>query len=115
MARVDPSAMSFDVVGPLRFAGADAARARAQEWFASFAGPIEIETRDLQIEVAATVGYCHSLNRIRGTLAVGIRVDMWVRSTVCLVKRDEQWTIVHQHTSVPFEAKTGKAALKLEP
>jgi len=115
MAQVDPSAISFDVVGPLRFAGADAARRRAQEWFASFAGPIEIEIRDLHIEVAANIGYCHSLTRIGGTLAVGMKVDMWVRSTVCLVKRDEQWAIVHQHTSVPFEVKTGRAALDLKP
>jgi ketosteroid isomerase-like protein len=115
MAQVDPGALSFDVVGPLKYGGADAVRARAEEWFASFAGPIDLEIRYLQIEATAIVAYCHSLNRIRGTLADGNNVDMWVRSTVGFVKENEEWTITHQHTSVPFDATTGKAALDLKP
>lgn len=115
IAEVEPAAISFDVVGPLQFSGADAARARAEEWFGSFDGPIELESRDLKIEASEDLGFCYGLNRIRGTLGSGDKVDMWVRSTVCLRKRNSRWTIVHQHTSVPFNAATGEAALDLKP
>jgi ketosteroid isomerase-like protein len=115
MADVDPAALSFDVVGPLRFAGADDVRARAREWFASFESTIELETRELKIEANGKVAFYHCLNRIRGALAGGNKVDMWVRSTVCLRKENEKWMITHQHTSVPFDATTGEAALDLKP
>jgi ketosteroid isomerase-like protein len=115
MAQVHPSALSFDVVDPLQYAGADAARARAKEWFASFAGPIDLEVRDLRIEAGDDVAYCHSLNRLRGVFANGDKVDMWVRSTVCLKRLEGRWKILHQHTSVPFDGKTGMASLNLEP
>jgi ketosteroid isomerase-like protein len=42
-------------------------------------------------------------------------VDMWVRSTVCLCKSGGDWLIVHEHTSVPFDAESGRAALDLTP
>lgn len=115
MAHMSPSALSYDVVNPLEYEGDSAVRGRAQEWFDSFAGPITLEVRDLRIAANANVAHCSSLNRIRGTLAQGGKVDMWVRSTLCFVKEAGRWLITHQHTSVPFDAGTGKAALDLTP
>jgi len=45
----------------------------------------------------------------------GAAVDMWVRSTVCLRKSGGDWLIVHEHTSVPFDAESGRATLDLTP
>lgn len=115
MAHVAPSVLAYDVVKPLEYEGAGAVRARAQEWFDSFAGLITLEVRELSIVANADVAHCSSLNRVRGTLAQGGTVDMWVRSTLCFVKEDGRWLITHQHTSVPFDAVTGKAALDLTP
>ena len=115
MAHVSPSVLSYDVVNPLEYQGAAAVRARAQEWFASFAGSITLEVRDLRIAANTNVAHCSCLNRICGTLTEGGAVDMWVRSTLCFVKEDGGWLITHQHTSVPFDAATGKAALDLKP
>jgi ketosteroid isomerase-like protein len=44
----------------------------------------------------------------------GSAVDMWVRSTVCL-RTSGDWLIVHEHTSVPFDAESGRATLDLTP
>jgi ketosteroid isomerase-like protein len=115
MANVAGSAMSYDVVNPLDYPGADAARARAKEWFASFAGPIDLELRDLRVEASADLAFAYSLNRIRGVLESGGEIDMWIRSTLCLRKQHGRWLIVHQHSSVPFDATTGKASLDLAP
>ena len=52
---------------------------------------------------------------VSGTLLDGGEVDMWVRATICMRKIKGQWTIVHEHQSVPFDAQTGKASLDLKP
>lgn len=38
-------------------------------------------------------------------------VDMWVRATSCLRKRNDGWKIVHEHASVPFDTETGTAVV----
>jgi SnoaL-like domain len=42
-------------------------------------------------------------------------VSMWQRSTVCLRKIDGEWTVTHQHSSVPFDGQSGRASLDLKP
>jgi ketosteroid isomerase-like protein len=45
----------------------------------------------------------------------GRAVDMWVRSTVCFFKGEGGWVIEHEHTSVPFDAESGRASVDLQP
>ena len=40
---------------------------------------------------------------------------MWVRSTVCFRKVEGDWVIAHEHTSMPFDAESGKASVNLKP
>ena len=40
---------------------------------------------------------------------------MWVRSTVCYRKIDGRWVVTHEHTSVPFDAESGKVSFDLKP
>jgi ketosteroid isomerase-like protein len=115
MAHVSPSVVSYDVVNPLEYHGAGEVRARAREWFASFAGAIDLQVHDLRIMAGEGVAYCSSLNRIRGAVVTGGEIDMWIRSTLCLTKEDGRWVITHQHTSVPFAPATGQASLDLRP
>lgn len=49
MSNYVPDVLLFDVVNPLPYAGSDAARKRAAEWFSTFEGPIGYEVRDLNI------------------------------------------------------------------
>ena len=116
MSNVAPDILSFDVVNPLRNAGSDAARTRAEEWFRSFQGPtIGHEVRDLSVTAGDDVAFCHSLNRVNATRPDGQTLDMWWRATVCCRKIDCKWTIMHEHNSVPFDPQTGKASLGLKP
>jgi ketosteroid isomerase-like protein len=107
--------LSFDVINPLQYIGADTVRERAQKWVSSFQSAIGYEVQDLSITTGETVAFCHYLYRVSGTLIDGAKVEMWVRATVCLSKIDDKWTIVHEHQSVPFDSETGKASLNLEP
>jgi uncharacterized protein (TIGR02246 family) len=110
-----PDVLSFDVVNPLQYAGVEKVRERAEEWLAAFQGSIGYEVRDLKITAGDDVAFCHFLYHVSGTLAAGATVSMWVRATLCLNHVHGEWMIAHEHQSVPFDAATGQASLKLVP
>jgi uncharacterized protein (TIGR02246 family) len=104
VARFAPDAVTFDLAPPLRHAGAEVRDAEGlRGWFATFAGPVDYEVRDLDVTVGGDVAFCHSLNRLSATpRGVDTRFDLWFRATVCLRKRDGVWRVTHEHTSTPF-------------
>jgi uncharacterized protein (TIGR02246 family) len=110
-----PDVMSFDVVNRLQYIGSDAIRKRLEEWFSSFQGSIGFEIRDLSITSGDSVAFSHSLNHVIATTTKGVKLDMWWRETACYRKLDGKWMIIHQHSSVPFDVKSGKASLDLKP
>jgi uncharacterized protein (TIGR02246 family) len=107
--------VSFDIVPPLQYIGADAFRKVWEEVFSSFQGPIDYEIHDLNITVGDDVAFTHSLNRIRGTMNNGQKADLWLRWTACLRKINGKWLIVHHQSSVPVDLEHGKAVLSLKP
>ena len=107
--------VSFDIVPPLRYIGADAFRKVWEEVFSSFQGPISYETYDLNITVGDDVAFTHSLNRIGGTMHTGLKTDLWLRWTACFRKINGKWLIVHHQNSVPVDLETGRAVLGLKP
>ena len=107
--------VSFDIVPPLRYVGADAFRNVWEEVFSSFQGPIGYEIHDPTITVGDDVAFTHSLNRISGTLNTGQKTNLWLRWTACFRKINGKWLIVHHQVSVPVDLENGKAALSLKP
>jgi len=115
MSNCAPDIVYFDVVGGLQKIGANERRKRAEEWFSSFQGDIRYDMRELSITAADDVAFCHSLNHVNGTRIDGQELDMWWRATVCFQKIEGKWLIKHEHSSVPFDTKSGKAQLDLKP
>lgn len=115
VACVASNVLLFDVVNPLQYAGVETLTQRAEQWFASFDGPIGFEMRDLNIVMGGDVAFSHSLNQVRAKTIHGQTLEMWWRSTVCYRKIDGKWMVVHEHNSVPFDPGTGKASLDLHP
>jgi ketosteroid isomerase-like protein len=115
LANYAPDFLSFDVVPPLQHKGVEGARKRNGEWLSTFKGPINFEMRDLKITTSNEVAFCHSLNRVSGTMKDDKPYDVWVRATLCFHKLDGKWIVTHEHVSIPFDMKTGKAALDLKP
>jgi len=110
-----PDVLSFDVVNPLRYFGANAIRKRLEVWFSSFQDSIGLEIRDLNITVGDAVAFSHCLNHVSATTTAGGKLDMWWRETACYRKLEGKWLITHQHSSVPFDVESGKASLDLRP
>jgi ketosteroid isomerase-like protein len=115
MSRHAPGVLMFDALNPLQYIGSDTVRARAEEWFSWYQGPIGYEVRDLSIATSETVAFCHYLYRVSGTMTNGREVDMWVRATVGFRKIEGTWMVTHEHSSVPFDAESGRASLDLKP
>lgn len=102
---------------PLQFtAETSGGRKGVEEWFSTFRGPVDYETRDVRIAAAGDIAFCHCLHRLTGTRVDGKNTDMWLRETLCFRKEDDAWKIVHQHQSVPFYMDGSyKAAVDLKP
>lgn len=110
-----PDIVSFDLVPPLRYAGADEYRKPWEETFRAYQSPLDYEIHDLNITVSENLAFTHSINRMRGRLKNGEQTDLWLRWTACFRKIDGKWLITHEHVSVPVDPGSGKAMLDLSP
>jgi len=96
-----PDAVVCDLAPPLSHRGINIEEKKA--WLATWDGPIERESRDLEITVSGDFALCHGYLRIGGTpKAAGRPISFWMRTSVGLRRTQGGWEIVHEHTSVPF-------------
>jgi ketosteroid isomerase-like protein len=73
------------------------------------------EIRDLVLVPGHGVAFCHGLHHVAGRLRTGQQVDMWWRATQGLRLVGDNWQIVHEHSSLPFDMATGKVSFALKP
>jgi len=114
MSLYAPNLVSFDIVPPLRYVGADNKRRAWVEAFAAYTR-FDYEVRDLKVTTHGELAFVHSLNHVNGTLASGQVTDMWLRWTACFQRIDGVWLVVHDHVSVPADFMNGGAATNLTP
>jgi len=115
MALYAPDVVYFDVVPPLRFDGPDALRARFTRWFDGYRSEIAMEMRDLHIVARGELAVAFWLSRSSGTLNDGRQVGAWVRATSSCVQSAGEWSIVHEHISLPVDLDSGNAVRDLVP
>jgi ketosteroid isomerase-like protein len=108
----------YDVVGPLgQPKGVESVRDRLQQWLSSFdpASDVGFELVDISITAGEGLAFSRSFNHVTAPLKNGGSLEMFWRETLNWQKRDGDWKIVHAHSSVPFDAATGKASTGLKP
>ena len=105
----------FNLAPPLFHRGADLQEKQA--WLDTWEGPIDCESRDLNITVSGDFAFGHGFYRMSGTpKAAGRPISFWMRVTVCLHRAEGAWRIVHEHMSVPFYMDGSlRPAFDLEP
>lgn len=107
--------VSFDVEPPLQHVGLEAKLKNWANVFAFFRD-VHYEVRDLTLTVDGTVAFGHGFGRLSGTLESGAATSgMWVRVTLCFRKVDGDWLITHDQVSVPFDMRSGRGVVDLEP
>jgi ketosteroid isomerase-like protein len=113
-AQYAKDAVIFDLAPPLGH-GLDVAGLAA--WLDTWQGPVDVQERDLSVEVSGDLAFCHGLSKVSATTKFdGERAQWWQRITVCLRRTGGGWKIVHEHTSVPFYMDGSyRAAIDLKP
>jgi ketosteroid isomerase-like protein len=91
----------FDLRPPLDARGTAAYRRNFERWFASFAGPIGFELKDLRLASSGGTAFCNYLGHVKGTRPGDRKADYWVRGTTCFEHRDGHWLVTHEHISMP--------------
>lgn len=107
--------VTFDFKDPLQNKGKEAIKARLEEWFASYKGPVNQEMKELEVIAGDDLAFSHCLTRTYGTGTNGEQQDMWYRTTNGFKKVAAKWLITHEHVSDPVDMKTGKAMFDLKP
>jgi ketosteroid isomerase-like protein len=75
-----------------------------EPWFDAWEGPIEVESRDLKIEMSDDVACCRGFLRIRGRKkGVYPTLRFGVHETMCFERQVDGWRMVHEHRSRPFD------------
>jgi ketosteroid isomerase-like protein len=105
----------FDLVPPLRYAGAAALRGRFLDWFSRWKSAIGQELHDVSISAGGDIAAAHMLVRASGTLKTGQEVNYWVRVSDFCRRSNDRWLITHEHVSLPVDLKSGRAVMDLAP
>jgi ketosteroid isomerase-like protein len=107
--------VSFDVEPPLQHVGVDA---KLRNWATvfTFFDTVSYEVRDLTFTVGDDVSFGHAFGRLSGAQKDGTPTNgIWVRVTFCFEKIDGRWLIAHDQASVPFDIRSGRGVVDLEP
>jgi ketosteroid isomerase-like protein len=100
-AQFASDAAVYNLAPPLTHHGID--KVEKQLWYDGWNTPVDIETRDFKVEVSGDLAFCYGFMHMHaGKPGMAFPVSFWMRETVCLMRTDGKWTIVHEHTSVPF-------------
>ena len=91
----------FDVPGPFQSEGIAAYRKTWDIFFGWMAGPPKFEFSDVRITAGAGVAFVTAHGHCFGPDDAGKPADLHFRLTMGLRKIDGQWTVEHEHHSVP--------------
>lgn len=100
LAHHDAHVQSYDIFKPIQYSGSDKIKERAEKWFSGYKSLIGYDISDLSINASNDLAFCHYIYHIKGTLNDGGEVNMFVRCTICFKKVDNEWKIIHEHSSV---------------
>ena len=95
--------LMFDVPPPLASKGIDAYRKTWDPFFAWSDEPVVFEIQDMEIVAGSDVAFVAALMRCAGTEKSGEKLKLDFRLTIGLRKLGGQWTVVHEHHSVPAD------------
>jgi ketosteroid isomerase-like protein len=104
----------FDVKPPFQTHGREAVRQLWEDSLPCFPTSFEMETRDLAIAVNDNLATAHWLFRFKGEQNHPA-TQMWMRATAVCQKHHDQWQILHEHISVPFDPSNAQAVFTLNP
>ncbi|ACC80737.1 YybH family protein [Nostoc punctiforme] len=105
----------FDIKPPFQTHGKEALRQVWSECLPYFPDSFEIETRDLNITVNDDLAVAHWLSHFTSIEVDHPAMQTWMRITAVCQRHQDEWQILHEHISVPFDPHTSQAVFTLNP
>ena len=93
--------LMFDVPPPLESRGIEAYRKTWDTFFSWSQDSGVFDIREMHITAGDEVAFVAALMRCAGTEANGEKTELLFRLTVGLRKIHDQWTVLHEHHSIP--------------
>jgi ketosteroid isomerase-like protein len=91
----------FDVPPPMQSKGIEAYRKSWDLFFSWSDDPVVFDIKDIDITAGIDVAFVAALMRCARTEENGQRIELQFRLTIGLRKIDDQWTVLHEHHSIP--------------
>ena len=82
--------------------------------FPYFGDEILIERKKIRIYADDNVAFMHCYSQVSGAQTDDPSAKAWCRTTVCYQKTDDEWEVVHEHVSMPYNFESGELALILD-
>lgn len=115
LASYAKDAVIFDMAPAKLSIGPEQYRTHWQQFFDMLSGPIRHETRDVAVIADGDLAVAHALAHTTATQTDGKPLEMWFRVSLAFRKVGGTWLVTHEHSSVPFEPQSMRAAVDLRP
>ena len=96
-----PEILMFDVPPPLQSKGLDAYRRTWEPFFSWTHDPVVFDIVEMSVTCDDDVAFVAAVMRCSGKETSGEDIDLEFRLTVGLRRIDGQWTVMHEHHSIP--------------
>jgi ketosteroid isomerase-like protein len=93
-----------------QFTGREKYREFWQSCFAYFGSSPKVSRRRLKIYASGELAFIHCYSKICGSNMPKPEEQPWCRTTVCLRKVGAEWSVVHEHISMPIDFEKGAPA-----
>jgi uncharacterized protein (TIGR02246 family) len=115
LASYAKDAVIFDAAPAELSIGPEQYRTHWRQFFDMLNGPIRHETRDLAVIADGDLAVAHALAHTAAMQTNGKPMEMWFRVSLAFRKVGGRWLVTHEHSSVPFEPQSMRAAVDLRP
>ena len=109
------NAVVFDVMPPYKTVGRDNIREVWNTFLSYFPDSFKLEYHDVELHVVGDTAFLFALHRFITEPADHLVGRTWIRKTVGYRRIDDQWMIVHEHVSLPFNPMDEKVSLIKDP
>ncbi len=101
LANHSPHILMFDVPPPIQSKGIEAYKKTWDLFFSWSHDPVAFDIGEMHITAGNDVAFVTALMRCAGTEASGEQIELEFRLTIGLRKSGGQWTVLHEHHSIP--------------
>ena len=114
MALYHPAIRSFDAILAMQVEGAKAYREHWKKCMEACPADPFFEMHDLKVETSDSLAVSHSLTHCGATVE-GEQQGGWMRVTQVWQRNGDQWQILHEHFSSPFNPEDMSLIMDWQP